>query len=665
MISRIYTGELMHARLKPVKHEFRYPVYIYSFDVDRLAELEQRVPLFGYNRFRPVSIYDKDYLGNGGGTIRQKAEQILARKGIHDRIARIDLVTSARYFSYVFNPVSFFYCYLADGSVRAVIAEVNNTFKETHVYVLDGGNGRTKKEFYVSPFYDVEGEYEFKFSDLSEKLDIWVNYFKNGEPDLLAQIKGMPKEFNQANLMKTLVRFPLSAALTIPRIAWQAAKLRYRKKLPVVGKPAPLSPMTIKRNDKPDWFQKICMNIIFGILSRTECGKLTFTLPDGRERAFTGHLPGADGRMQIRSHNFFVRSVFAGDIGWGEGFQAGEWDTPELIEVFKFFVENTDALDKHHVTLAWASRVVNKLLHLVRRNTAFRSKRNIKKHYDLGNDFYQQVLDESMMYSCAVFRNSSDSLTQAQHNKIDMMIEKARIRASDYVLEIGSGWGGFAVRAAQKTGCRVKTVTLSEEQCKFVREKVRSLGLENKIEVEICDYRKITGIYDKIVSIEMLEAVGHEYYGTFFSCVDRLLAPEGLAVIQTISMPDQRYDDYLRRTDWIQKHIFPGGNVPSLEVLCKALSKHSRLIVEDLENIGIHYARTLREWREHFNANWENVKRLGFDERFRRTWNYYLAYCEAGFRTRHLGDLQLILTRANNRSLECEGTMNISCKQSN
>jgi len=656
MNSRIFVGELMHARLEPVRHTFHYPVYMYALDVDELPELERHSRLFGYNRFRPISIYDKDYLGNGGGTLRSKVEKFLSMKGIQDPIDRIDLVTSARYFNYVFNPVSFFYCYLGDGSLRAVLAEVNNTFKETHLYILDEPqpvhNGtyarfKTKKEFHVSPFFDVSGEYDFKLSDIREKLDIWINLIKQDRTALMSQLTGNPMPLTTKNIIKTVICFPLSAVLTVPRIMWQAVKLHYLKKLRVFEKPNPSSPMTL-RTVPATPVQKICMSLVFKYLSRIEKGCLQMNLPDGQMFRF-GSGPAI--AMNIRNYGFFTRIIRDGDIGFGESYMEGEWDSPDLVALLELFIDNAEKLNRHHVVFAVIGRLLNRLMHLARRNTLSNSRKNIEGHYDLGNDFFRLFLDESMMYSSAYFKDSFESLAEAQRNKLDMIIEKSRIGIRDHVLEIGSGWGGFAIRAAQKTGCRVTTITLSKEQYAYVSQNVEALGLEGQIEVKLCDYRHVEGTFDKIVSIEMLEAVGHEYYGTFFKACERLLAPDGIIVIQTITIPDQRYEDYRKRTDWIQKHIFPGGHLPSLAVLSQTLARETRFIIEDLENIGIHYARTLRKWREKFDFNWENIQNLGFDEKFKRKWDYYFSYCEAGFNARYIADLQLVLTRPNNRKL--------------
>jgi len=250
------------------------------------------------------------------------------------------------------------------------------------------------------------------------------------------------------------------------------------------------------------------------------------------------------------------------------------------------------------------------------------------------------------------YRTEEDTLEQAQRNKLQAILRKARIRAGDHVLEIGCGWGAFALEAARETGCRVTGITISREQYELARRRVAEAGLQDRVTILLRDYRHVDGVFDRIVSIEMLEAVGHRYFGEFFQCCEKLLKADGIAVLQTITVPDHRYDEYRKGSDWIQKHIFPGGHLPSLGALCDAMARSSRLVVEHLENIGIHYARTLREWRHRFEKNLDGVAQLGFDRTFQRKWLYYLAFCEAAFETRSLGNLQMVLSRPHNANLD-------------
>ena len=355
--------------------------------------------------------------------------------------------------------------------------------------------------------------------------------------------------------------------------------------------------------------------------------------------------------MLVNDYGFFNRVAYGGEIGLGEAYMEGLWDSDDLVGLLKFVIANRDALQQGNLILSALSRARDFRLHRKRANTLSGSRLNIAAHYDLGNDFYQLFLDESMTYSCALFRTPDDSLEQAQLNKLKSVIAKARITSNDHVLEIGCGWGGFAIEAVQSTGCRLTGITLSREQCEYARARVRQLGLESRIEILLEDYRTVQGSYDKIVSIEMLEAVGHENLGCFFDNCDRLLKPDGLVVIQVITLPDARYETHRRENSWTQKHIFPGGVVPSLTALCQAMTESSRLQVEHIENIGIHYAETLKRWRQRLLSSNDALTAMGFDRTFRRTWEYYFSLCEAQFAMRALNDLQIVLTREGNQRL--------------
>ncbi len=387
-----------------------------------------------------------------------------------------------------------------------------------------------------------------------------------------------------------------------------------------------------------------CMRLLDEHLKNITRGHLVLELPDGFEKHYGDATP--EKRILVNHYRFFSRLVLEGNAGLGEAWTDGDWDSDDLAGVLELFIFNIDALKKSGLTAAITKRVAKVVTQAAHRNTKAGSRRNIHSHYDLGNEFYRLFLDrETMMYSCALFRNPEDSLLQAQKNKLHRLIRLADIRPEHHILEIGCGWGGFAVEAARWTGCRVTAITISEEQFKYASELVEAWGLSSQVEILKMDYRDLTGRFDRIISIEMLEAVGHSYYGTFFETCDRLLRPDGRIVLQTITIPDQRYDAYRANPDWIQKHIFPGGILPSLTELAKAMTKSSRFTVEHLSNIGIDYAETLRRWRYAFEDRKRELLELGFDETFQRKWIYYFCYCEAGFQTRFLNTLQLVLTR--------------------
>ena len=395
---------------------------------------------------------------------------------------------------------------------------------------------------------------------------------------------------------------------------------------------------------KPTLFEKKCAALVDGHLQHISDGHLLLEMPDGSERHY-GDLSDPV-RMRINRYRFFPEVVLGANIGMGEAWTDRDWESDHLTAVLELFIRNMAALRKSGMTAGLARRLGHLLHHIRNRNTPGGSRRNIQAHYDLGNDFYRLFLDpETMMYSAALFEADDEPLADAQRRKIHRLAELAGIGPEHHVLEIGCGWGGFAVETARRTGCRVTGITLSEEQYRYALERVRSEGLEQQVDIVLRDYRDMEGTFDRIVSIEMLEAVGHAYYGTFFRTCDRLLKPGGRMALQVITIPDQRYDAYRRNPDWIQKHIFPGGMLPSLTELSKAMTRHSSLTVEHLDNIGIHYAETLRRWRSAFERERSALLELGYDETFQRKWLYYLCYCEAGFQTRFTNDLHLLLTR--------------------
>ena len=371
-------------------------------------------------------------------------------------------------------------------------------------------------------------------------------------------------------------------------------------------------------------------------LAGLEGGTLEVELPDGRVRRFGA---GAPARLAIHDAAFFRRLATRGKLGLGESYTAGEWDADDLVALFELLLRNADTASERHPRVR---RLLELRPRLHRRNGLLRSHRNIAYHYDLGNELFALMLDETMTYSCAVFEQPELSLADAQHAKYERLCRLLELGPDDHVLEIGCGWGGFARHAATHHGCRVTGITISHEQALLARERTRGLP----VEIVEQDYRTVEGRYTKVASIEMIEAIGADQFGTFFATIDRVLAPGGRAAVQTILVPDQRWERYRRTPDWIERYVFPGCLIPSLEALTRATAGHSRLGVYGVDEIGEHYAETLRRWRASFHERIDEVRRLGYDRRFERTWDFYLAFCEAAFRLRELRDVQLLLGRA-------------------
>jgi cyclopropane-fatty-acyl-phospholipid synthase len=379
----------------------------------------------------------------------------------------------------------------------------------------------------------------------------------------------------------------------------------------------------------------LATSILDRALARLEGGALDVTLPDGTARRFGA---GAPVRLDIRDRAFFRRVATRGKVGFGESYTAGDWDTDDLVALFELLLRNATAAAERHPRVRGALELRPRLN---RRNGPLRARRNIAYHYDLGNDLFALMLDETMTYSCAVFESPEQPLADAQRAKYDRLCNRLLLGPRDRVLEIGCGWGGFAEHAASRYGCNVTGLTISKEQAAFARERTRGLP----VEIREQDYRAVDGEFTKVVSIEMLEAIGEDQFETYFATIDRVLAPGGRAAVQTILVPEQRWERYRRTPDWIERYVFPGCLIPSLEALARAAATTS-LGIYGVEEIGEHYAETLRRWRASFHERVTEVRALGYDRRFERTWDFYLAFCEAAFRTRSLRDVQLVLERA-------------------
>ena len=354
-------------------------------------------------------------------------------------------------------------------------------------------------------------------------------------------------------------------------------------------------------------------------------------------------------RVVVDDAEFYRLAVTRGHIGAAEAYMAGHWRCDHLTDLVRLFVRNRHAMNAMESGLARLAQPLFRLYHWSRRNTRTNSRANIEAHYDLGNDFYRLFLDETMMYSCAVYPRPESDLVTASRHKLERICRKLDLKPDDHLLEIGTGWGELAIHAASHYGCRVTTTTISKEQYRLARERVARAGLTDRITVLCDDYRDLTGQYDKLVSVEMIEAVGHQYLDSYVQTCSRLLKPQGMMLLQSITIMDQHYEAAKTWGDFIQRYIFPGGFLPSVAALSDAVARVSDMRIFHLEDIGPHYARTLRDWRERFLANLDGVRALGFSESFIRMWEFYLCYCEGGFLERNIGTVQLLLVKPRNR----------------
>lgn len=385
-------------------------------------------------------------------------------------------------------------------------------------------------------------------------------------------------------------------------------------------------------------------------LSGISTGRLV--LIDGEQQTVFGH----DGYSEdlnctvvVENPRFYQRIITGGSIGAAESYIDGDWHTSDLTRLIRIFIRNKHITDEMEKGLSRMSVPMRKLLHLLHRNTRAGSRKNIAAHYDLGNEFFRLFLDDTMMYSCGVFPNPDSSLYEASTEKNDRICRKLDLKPSDHLLEIGTGWGGLALHAAAKYGCRITTTTISAQQYEFARERIRCAALEDRITVLNLDYRDLSGTFDKIVSIEMVEAIGHQFLDIYAGTCSRLLKPDGLMLLQSITIDDREYERARDEVDFIKRYIFPGSFIPSVTVLIDAYRRNGDLKAIHMEDIGPHYARTLRHWRSRLFSRLHEARSMGYSQEFLRMWGYYFCLCEGGFEERYLGNIQLLLAKPLNR----------------
>ena len=392
-----------------------------------------------------------------------------------------------------------------------------------------------------------------------------------------------------------------------------------------------------------NWFDKRCRSIVQSVFSKISYGQLE-VIEGTTSTLFPNETPNNNIKGKIHIHDVSVYRDFikGGSIGVAEAFIEGKWSSPNLTNVIRIFAKAQQETDKLEANKSWLNKIKNAINHWQNKNTQSGSKKNILAHYDLGNELYTRFLDPEMMYSSAIYPKTDSTLNEAQLYKLATICQSLSLNSNDHLLEIGTGWGGLAIYAAQQYGCKVTTTTISDAQYEYAKQRIEKLGLTDQITLLKKDYRELTGSFDKVVSIEMIEAVGYEFLPSFFKqCNDRL-KPGGKLLIQSITIADQRFDYYKSNVDFIQRYIFPGGFLPSVTVLTEHITKHSELVIENLDDIGLDYARTLNDWRKNFLDSWSKLSTLGYDETFKRLWLYYFAYCEGAFLERSTSTVHLV-----------------------
>lgn len=407
---------------------------------------------------------------------------------------------------------------------------------------------------------------------------------------------------------------------------------------------------SLKKKNRAKWVAGFAKSQILSHLQRLTSGSLN--LKDGDEVHHFGQDAAEaviNATIQVHDARFYGEIAFGGSIGAGEAYMLGYWSTDNLTDVIRLMCINQSVMDNLEGGYQWVTKPIMRVLHWLNSNTTEGSRKNIAAHYDLGNNLFELFLDPTMMYSSAIFNASTPTLQSASELKLKTICDKLDLQPTDHVLEIGTGWGGFAIYAATHYGCKVTTTTISQQQYQLAKHRVEAAGLNDKITLLLDDYRHLQGQYDKLVSIEMIEAVGYQFYDTYFAKVSALLKPTGLALIQAITIADQRYESAKKSVDFIQRYIFPGSCIPSNTAMLNSVTNKTDLRLYDLEDIGPHYATTLRMWRENFFAKIDQVRKLGYSEEFIKMWEFYLCYCEGGFEERALGDVHLLLAKPDNR----------------
>tara|TARA_B110000003_G_scaffold45779_5_gene43743 strand:- start:2425 stop:3729 length:1305 start_codon:yes stop_codon:yes gene_type:complete len=416
----------------------------------------------------------------------------------------------------------------------------------------------------------------------------------------------------------------------------------------------PQKNLTIMNNKKNNRvllskFDEFARRLVFSRLKLLNTGKLIIH-ENNKVYKFGSIDSDLSAEIHVNHRRFYSEIAFGGAIGAAEAFILKYWTSSDLTSIIRILLQNRSVLDGFEGGFARFAKPFQKLLHWLNRNTFKGSKKNIAAHYDLGNNFFESWLDEKMMYSCAIFDDQNQDLDSASTLKLERICQKLNLNKNDHIIEIGTGWGGFAIYAAKNFGCKVTSTTISKEQFLLAKQRVEEAGLSNQITLLLEDYRNLTGSYDKLVSIEMIEAVGHKFYKDYFEKCSSLLKNDGIMLIQAITIADQHYQRTIRSVDFIQKYIFPGGCLPSLTCIADVLTESTDIRIINVEDIGPHYATTLRHWRDRMYLKLDSIQKMGYSNQFIRMWHYYLCYCEGAFIERAIGDIQVTAIKPKNRT---------------
>jgi cyclopropane fatty-acyl-phospholipid synthase-like methyltransferase/DUF1365 family protein len=613
----IYAARLVHLRQERLVRRFTSRVRPWLVDVDDLPHW----PLL-------ATFVPRDHLGRADRSIRRNVEACLSANGAEPPGGRILMLTTPRTLGYAFNPLTVYWCQDDQGRTVYTIAEVHNTHGERHCYLLrpdEAGRARAAKEFYVSPFFEVAGEYRMRLPRPGDRLALSVVLYRRGRPVFTASLTGRAEPASRTWAARGLAQpHRVRALIQLHGVALWLRRLPvtpHRRPVPRTGAPpAPHSPARA-------WVaERLFRHTVARLPVRVR-------LPDGESLGLGGPS------MSVTRREFFHRLGARGNLGLGEAYVAGDWTSEDPTAVLTRFAARLATANP--LLLRPFRPLVDVRRPPTDRNTPTGAHANIRRHYDLSNDLFAAFLDESMTYSSGWF-HPGDTLHDAQLRKIDAVLDYAGVGRGSRVLEIGTGWGALAIRAARR-GAHVTTLTISENQRDLALRRIALAGVADRVEVLLCDYRSATGEFDAVVSVEMVEAVGAEFWPAYFATLDRVLADDGRVALQAITMPHERMLTARRWHSWINEYVFPGGQVLSVPAIEHQVLANTGLRITARRRLGEHYARTLRCWRERFLA--ADLGALGFEDGFRRLWEFYLSYTEAGFASGYLDVWQFRLER--------------------
>ena len=694
-------GSVTHRRTEPAAHEFRRPVSYVWLDPDDPDALCAAHPLWSASRPAPARYRRADYGAATAGSLSDAARDDLAHILGWRPEGEVRMLTQIRRWGWLFNPITVYVVWHIDPDAPVgVVLEVTNTpWKERHRYPVplstpdERGwrSATTVKKLHVSPFLDEGFRYDVRLRDVGERLELRIDVVRPGAdvPTICTALQVTRRSATRSTLAATLRSQPFPTHRVSVGIHLEAFRL-WLKRVPFVAHPSrrtrdqarpehrtmttgtstgtstgtttdvhPEHLLAHATASRPVSLAERCgarvaARVLHGLLGRIGTDRLEVVeRPAGRPETVRRFGPGGElsASVVVVDERAYSAVLTEGSVGFGRGYIEGWWTSDDPVTVMRVIVRNLGALDRlrnrWESLTGWAT---DRIRTARARDTRERNRDDIAAHYDIGNAFFELFLDETMTYSSAVFPTPDTSLADASRHKYDLLLDKLGVRPGDRLLEIGTGWGGMAIRAARR-GCQVTTTTISQEQLHEARDRVAAAGMADRVTVIDRDWRDLDGEFDHVVSIEMIEAVDWLDYDEFFSTIERCLAPGGRAAIQAILLPDDRWERAKNTEDFIRRFVFPNGFLPSLGSIDAAVSGSTALQTTSVDDLGEHYAETLRRWRERFDARLDDIAALGLDERFQRLWRCYLAYCEAGFLERHV--LLAQITFQDQRSADC------------